>query len=248
MKLLLSTFTMAFIFTACDAPVRTRVPTASDYSVAQTESDSYTEGTGTTDGSGVVDSGETGNETTEPGFEDCEYLSPEFNGGSLGNFGLCRHTTDERRYKTVFAQSNYSGTCFIPVHVQTSGNSFKLGNAECVHNQADTNYYMTLTKELVAPYFSYSRPEAINGVMVIQASSLNSYMGCMNSKEDYLIGTTGCCLQRVYNQSTGRYSCTSINSQCESAANNYANNICALFKQNHGNNYRQVTFSGTQGY
>lgn len=241
MKFTLPAFILSFILVSCDAPVRTRVPTQSEYSGINTNNltddkeDTTTPSTGDT----VTEVEDT---VTEPGFENCEYMAPEYNGGSLGNFGLCAHSTDERRYKTVFAQSNTSGTCFVPVHISSNGNSFKLGRAECVHNQADTNYYMTLNKEMVPPNFSYPRPETINGVMVIAASSLNSYMGCMNSKEDYFIGTNGCCLSRIYNPSTNRYSCLQPNPQCESAANNYANNICSLFVQNHGNHYRQVVF------
>jgi hypothetical protein len=245
MKLILLTFIMTFIFVSCDAPMRTRVPTSVDY--ANVQGNGFDEGDGNNQnnnngGQGGIDTGDTNNDQEEPGFENCEYMSPEYNGGSIGNFGLCRHTTDERRYKSIFAQSNPAGTCFVPVHIQNSGNSFKLGKAECVHNSADTNYYMTLNKELVAPNFSYPRPETINGVMVIASASLNAYMGCMNSKEDYFLGTQGCCLQQVYNPSTNRYSCVQPNPQCESGANNYANNICSLFVTNHGNHYRQVTF------
>jgi hypothetical protein len=250
MKLLLLTFIMTFIFASCDAPVRTRVPTSIEYTngLAQPDGKIY-DNLGNEiiqnedDEDGDITANANTNGQEEPGFEECEYMSPQFNGGSIGNFGLCAHKTDERRYKSIFSQSNSEGTCFVPVHIQNSGNSFKLGKAECVHNNADTNYYMTLNKELVAPTFSYPRPETINGVMVIAAKSMNAYMGCMNSKEDYFIGTQGCCLQRVYNPSTNRYSCTQPNPQCESGANNYANNICSLFVTNHGNNYRQVTFN-----
>ena len=248
MKLILFTFFMTFNFVSCDAPVRTRVPTSVDYANVQGNGN-FDNNQGNNNqgyGDGGINTGSTGNNGNnnqeEPGFENCEYMSPEYNGGSIGNFGLCRHTSDERRYKSIFAQSNTAGTCFVPVHIQNNGNSFKLGKAECVHNNADTNYYMTLNKELVAPNFSYPRAEAINGVMVIATQSLNAYMGCMNSKEDYFLGTQGCCLQRVYNQSTNRYSCIQPNPQCESGANNYANNICSMFITNHGNHYRQVTF------
>jgi hypothetical protein len=243
MKLILFTFFMTFNFVSCDAPVRTRVPTSVDYANIQGNGN-FNNNQGNGDG-GVNTTSTVNNDSNnqeEPGFENCEYMSPEYNGGSIGNFGLCRHSSDERRYKSIFAQSNSAGTCFVPVHIQNNGNSFKLGIAECVHNNADTNYYMTLNKELVAPNFSFPRPEAINGVMVIATQSLNAYMGCMNSKEDYFLGTQGCCLQRVYNQSTNRYSCIQPNPQCESGANNYANNICSMFITNHGNNYRQVTF------
>jgi hypothetical protein len=248
---------ITFFTFACDAPVRTRVPTSPDYnSISGQEFDnpsSYGSGgcsAGSSSGCGGSttcsggsctnnDGGTSSTNTNEPGYENCD-LSLQHYGGSLGYFGLCQHNSDERRFKAVFSQSSTSGSCFIPIHIQGDGTSFKLGIAECVHNNANTNYYMTLNKEMMPPTFSYPRPEQINGVMVIATNSVNSYMGCMNAKEDYFIATYGCCYQSVpYN---GRYYCLQTNPACESAANNYANDICNSFVQNHGNNYRQVSF------
>ncbi len=107
---------------------------------------------------------------------------------------------------------------------------------------------MTLQKEKVPPTFSYPRQEAINAVMVIKATSLNSYMGCMNSKEDYLLAAYSqvqpgqpCCYQRVYH--AGRYHCLQANPTCDSAANNAAATTCNNFKSTHGSNYKQVPFN-----
>jgi hypothetical protein len=248
MKLLLGLTLLSFITTSCDQPQRTRVPTSSNYVSGQdTDSEfpsSYNmgdgeQGDGIGTGDGNTDTGSGTNSQGEAGFQNCD-ISTQYNGGSLGSFGLCQHDSDERRFKVKFSQSNTAGTCFVPVHVQSGGNSFKLGIAECVHNQADNNYYMTLNKEMTPPNFSYPRAEALNGVMVISASSVNAYMGCMNSKEDFLVATQGCCYQKVpYN---GRYYCLQPNAQCENTANNYANNVCGQFVQNHTNNYRQVSF------
>ena len=244
MKLLTLLTLLSFILVSCDAPVRTRVPTDEVLSTgsgglgAAQEEEQEEEGNGGNGNNG--NNGNTGNE--EPGFEDCAYLTPQFNGGSIGYFGICQNENDERSHKAIFAESSTQGTCFVPIHIQNDGTSFKLGRAECVHNQANKNYYMNLNKELVPPNFSYPRPEKINGVMVIKYDSLNAYMGCMNSKEDFLRTTPGCCYNQVYNPSTGRYNCTNPNPQCDQAANNYANNICNLFVQNHTDNYRQVNF------
>lgn len=245
MKLLLNLFILSFITLACDQPVKTRVPSATNYQSGTNNFNNTGQGIVQEEESGTdvnTGSGSNNGSNTEVEFDHCPYLSPEHNGGALGNFGLCQGANDERRFKTIFSQANTNGTCFVPIHILSNGNSFKLGRAECVHNKANTNYYMTLYKEKVAPYFTYARPEAVNGVMVIGASSLNSYMGCMNGKEDYYIGTQGCCYSRRYNSSTNRYSCVSANPQCENAANNYATNICQLFVQNHSSNYRQVNF------
>ena len=56
------------------------------------------------------------------------------------------------------------------------------------------------------------------------------------------VATNGCCFQQVYNPTTAKYNCVQPNQQCESAANNYANNVCGMFVQNHSNSYRQVNF------
>jgi hypothetical protein len=241
MKQLLGLLTLSMIISACDAPVRTRVPTTGSFSsggVTQGQPGYVDPGTGSNT-TGTTTGSQGNNVIQEPGFENCD-LSLSFSGGSLGYFGLCKHTSDERRYKAVFAQSNTAGTCFVPVHKQSSGSSYKLGIAECVHNQANTNYYMTLNKEMMPPTFSYPRPEAINAVMVIKASSVNAYMGCMNAKNDFFVGTQGCCYQSVPFQ--GRIHCVNPNPQCEAPANNYANTVCSTFVQNHSNHYRQVSF------
>ncbi len=245
MKLLTLLTLLSFFLVSCDAPVRTRVPTDETLTKGgiDTASQNEDEGDDGDDGTGNDGNGNNGNnQNEEPGYEDCAYLTPQFNGGSIGYFGVCQNSNDERGHKAIFAESSTQGTCFVPIHIQNSGNSFKLGRAECVHNQANKNYYMTLTKELVPPNFSYPRPEKINGVMVIKATSLNAYMGCMNSKEDFFISTQGCCYNQVYNPSTGRNNCINPNPQCDQAANNYANNVCNAFVQAHTDNYRQVNF------
>jgi hypothetical protein len=240
MKILTLFLLFSFILISCDAPVRTRVPVSDNFEgvVDQGTVDTTTT---TNAGNGTNGNPPIDNES-QVGFEHCPYVDPEFDGGSMGYFGLCQNEDDHRVFKAVFAQSSTQGNCFIPIHILENGNSFKLGKAECVHNQPDQNYYMTLTKETVPPSYSYPRPEDVNGVMVIKLESVNAYMGCMNAKEDFLTATNGCCFQRTYNQSTGRYNCVQPNQQCIPAADNYANNICNMFVQNHSNSYRQVNF------
>ena len=218
---------------ACDAPQRTRFPTNPDYSTIQgsTEGSGYTDcdssyeencGSSTTTGQngGSTTSTTSGNTTsgsnTQMGFESCSNTT-EFYGGSIGYFGLCRHADDERQYKALFNQTDLTvGTCFVPIHIQ-NGKSFKLGIAECVHNQANRDYYMTLNKQ---------RPEPINGVMVLKASAVNAYMQCMNAKANYIAGHPGC----------------QFNQQCLAAADQYAYQVCNAFVQQHSNDYKQVQF------
>ncbi len=241
MKLLLGFLILTIFTVSCDAPVRTRVPTAPSYDSISDQEFVKPDGPGVTTGDNgtIGTTGTNGGGSSEPGFDNCD-ISLQYSGGNVGYFGMCQHSSDERRFKVTFAQSSTAGTCFVPVHVQNGGNSYKLGIAECVHNQANTPYYMTLNKEMMPPTFSYPRAEQVNGVMVIAANSVNAYMGCMNAKEDYYISTNGCCYQQVpYN---GRLYCLQPNQQCESAANSYANSVCSTFVQNHSNNYRQVSF------
>jgi hypothetical protein len=236
------TFFLLFSFTliSCDAPVRTRIPVTDNF-----ESDTSGQVPGvvpvgtTTTKTGYIDQDDN---TSQAGFEHCPYLDPDLDGGSVGYFGICQNENDNRVFKAIFAETSTQGNCFIPIHILDNGNSYKLGKAECVHSQPEKNYYMTLIKEAMPPSYSYPRPEQVNGVMVIKLQSVNAYMGCMNAKEDFFVATNGCCLSKTYNQSTGRYNCAQANQQCEPSANNYANNICNMFVQNHGNNYRQVNF------
>lgn len=224
---------------ACDAPQRTRYPT-NDYSTIQGfdngnesgydpcessyEDDCATNGsngnntnagTNSSNGSTNSSNGSTGN-SGEMGFETCSNTTPHY-GGSVGYFGLCQHDDDERQYKTRFNQSDLTiGTCFVPINIQ-NGKSFNLGIAECVHNQANRDYYMTLNKQ---------RPEPINGVMVLKASAVNSYMQCMNAKANYIAGHPGC----------------QFNPACLAAADQYAYATCNAFVQQHSNDYKQVEF------
>lgn len=226
-----SLFLILFALGACDAPQRTRFPTNPDYSTVQGFSDdgtftecdtSYEEDCGQNSGNGSngsntnTSTSSTSGNSTEMGFESCSNTTP-FYGGSVGYFGLCKHADDERQFKARFNQSDLSiGTCFVPIHI-LNGKSFKLGIAECVHNQANRDYYMTLNKQ---------RPEAINGVMVLKASAVNAYMQCMNAKANYIAGHPGC----------------QYNAQCLAAADQYAYSVCNSFVQQHSNDYKQVEF------
>lgn len=247
MKLLLLMTSLSLFVASCDAPVRTRVPTSEDYASIPAQNfdqGGNTTGTNGTNGTnGTTNTtGNNGQTTSEQGYDHCPYLTPDLYGKDIGYLGLCQNSNDERQFKAIFAESDSTGTCFVPVSILSNGNSYKLGIAECVHNQADTNYYMTLRKEMMPPNYNYPRTEAINGVMVISYESVNAYMGCMNSKEQYYATTQGCCYNPVYNQAVGRWTCTNPNPYCETAATNFANNICNLFVQNHSNKYIQVNF------
>jgi hypothetical protein len=222
---------LPFILSACDVPQRTRFPTQTTDPVTLGDGgyenyDGYTNGeggsTGTTSTNGSTGTtGSTGTSGTqgnnELGFENCTNTTPYY-GGSVGYFGLCKHSDDERKFKARFAQTDVVvGTCFVPMHI-VDGNSYKLGIAECVHNQANTNYFMTLYKQ---------RPEPINGVMVLKASAVNSFMQCMNAKANYIAAHPGC----------------EFNATCLQQADQYAYTVCNTFVQQHSNDYKQVDFN-----
>jgi len=206
---------------ACDAPQKVRT------TYTTTPSSSGTSGNGTdnaTDGSnggGTTDGGTTTpttpDPTTEAGFENCNINYQFYGGSQIGYFGVCKNSTTETKFKLKMKSTDSTvGTCFVPINIQSNGNSFKLGIAECVHNEADKVYSMTLTKE---------RSETINGIMVLKANALNSYMGCMSAKVDFMKAYPGC----EYDYS------------CMQAAANYANQICTSFVQNYANLYKQIS-------
>jgi len=109
-----------------------------------------------------------------PGFENCS-LNYQYYGASFGFFGACQNSTNERLFKVKFQNSISQAMCFVPVHYNDDGTSYKLGRAECAQSIASGAVYtVPTTKDL--PNIN------VNGLMVIKYSSLNSYMQCMNYK------------------------------------------------------------------
>ena len=165
-------------------------------------------------------------EASEPGYENCN-LGYSFYGGTLGYFGICQQSNNERGFKFKFQNqytcqggSNMStncGTCIIPMHMLSNGTSYKLGPAQCVHQNAGQTYYGT---------FSKVGTEAINAAIVIHRYSLDSFTQCMNAKSNYLSQ----CYGGAYNQ------------QCLQGAESYATQVCTSFTQQHSNYYKQVSF------
>ncbi|MEX0798128.1 MAG: hypothetical protein WD025_01710 [Bacteriovoracaceae bacterium] len=209
-----------FLTVACDAPQRTRYPTSASGDYSSVFGDSGAGGSsqgGSGDGNGNGDGGADDHGSSEPGFEECN-LGHQYYGGNIGYFGVCQNSGDERKFKSSFAKADISeGTCFVPMHIQGS-QSFNVGRAECVHNQANKTYYMTLYK---------SRQDDTNGVMVLKAGSVNAFMQCMSAKANYIQSRPGCLYD--YN--------------CMQAANQYASTVCNSFVKNHQNNYKQVHFN-----
>lgn len=211
-------FASILIFTqACDQPTRTRIPSNQTGTSGNTQN--FTDpAIGDEDGGGgdnvtPVNPGEGGDQM--PGFENC-ILDYQYFVSNIGSFALCQNQNQENRFKLKMQNSDLQhGTCFVPVHVQSNNQSFKLGIAECVKNQAGREYNMILTKE---------RGEAINGVMVVKATAINAYMQCMSAKVDFISAYPGC----------------QYDAACMQAADNYANSVCTQFVQVYSNDYKQV--------
>lgn len=204
------------MFASCDNPTRTRLQPVADIVDPSTNNNVV----GTDGGSGQETPGSTPTDpdpTIDDGFQDCNLGYQYYGGSQIGNFGLCQSTLNPSVFKVKLAKADKSlGNCFVPVHIVDGGNSFKLGIAECVHNDAGKTYDMTLTRQ---------RPEALNGVMVIKAgSAINAYMSCMSAKVDYMRSVPNC----QYSQ------------QCMIQANNHANYICTQFVGTYSTFYRQV--------
>ncbi len=144
-------------------------------------------------------------------------LGQRYNGGTIGNFGICQSSLDRRKMKASFAESDISeGTCFVPMHMEDT-KSYQLGIPECVHNQKDTIYDIPLT---------VYRPERVNAVMVLKFRATAPFQECMSAKSNY-----------IYGQINYTYSAT-----CRASANAYANCVCSTFVNNHSDSYKQVIF------
>lgn len=205
---------------ACDQPTRTRIPTTDKNGIdspVNFTTPTSGDGSDNTSGDGITDTnnGTGGTNTPMPGFDNC-ILDYQYFATNIGSFALCQNENQENRFRLKMQNSDIqNGTCFVPVHVQSNGQSFKLGIAECVRNQAGQEYDMILTKE---------RSEAINGVMVVKANAINAYMQCMSAKVDFISAYPGC----------------QYDPACMQAADNYANSVCTQFVQVYSNDYKQV--------
>ncbi len=214
-----------FFYMACDGPQRTRNPYGN---IASQDSFNFSDnpsnqspGDNNSDDSSNDDSSDDNNDNsnnTTTGFEDCS-LSYKYYERQIGYFGLCQSTKDETRFKLKMANTDTSvGTCFVPIHILSNNTSFNLGIAECVHNEGNKVYEMTLAK---------NRSEPTNGVMVLKYSTLNNYMACMSAKSHFMnniIYDTQC-----YYNSQGN-------------PNTYANCLCSKFASNYKGSYLQIKF------
>ncbi len=173
----------------------------------------------------------------EPGFENCD-ISYRFNGGfNIGTFALCQSSLQSANFRLRMAQSDLSvGTCFVPLHINNDGSSFKLGIAECVHNQQGTIYPMILTTDQTLTIDPQTGQNyELNGVMVIKAGdAVARFFDCLGARDNFL---------QSYFQSTPN---CEFNQQCvaqgNNLANNFANNICSQFVGNYNDSYLQVRF------
>lgn len=214
---------ITFTLFGCDQPIKSRyvngggsLGTGFDMGSGNNIGTNGDNGSGSTTSSSTTGQSTTGGQLGD-GYENCT-LNYQYYGGSFGYFGICQHATNERQFKAKFQTSNTQGICFVPVHFNDDGSSYKVGRAECSNAIASGSIYtIPTTKDVSA---------SINGVMVIQYSSLNSYMQCMTYKANYLAANPAC----------------QYNSYCLQQVNQQANIICQNFKTNHSNNYKQVQF------
>lgn len=236
MKLITFILLAPIFFMSCDTPQRTRTPYQIPLTQGTGTSDTDNNGNGNSgtdnvtnsdtnsgsdnssnDNSNNNDNNDSSNSSTT-GFEDCN-LEYQYFGNSIGYFGLCQNSESETKFKLKMASSDSSlGTCFVPLNIQNNNNSFNVGIAECVHNEANKDYDMTLTK---------NRSEAINGIMVIKANALNAFMQCMSAKTDFINAYAPTC---------------AYDTNCLIAAENYAASVCNQFVQTYSNYYLQVQF------
>jgi len=223
MKAKLITLTVLFILSACDVPQRTRYPSSSDIPINTVTDEAGEESpfnpgeeTGTDQGSGD------GAQDYGVGFEECN-LGHRYNGGTIGNFGICQSSQSSRLFKISFQQpSLYEGTCVVPMSYN-DGKSYQLGMPECVKNAADTVYTVPLT--------TYNYGVKVTAAMVIrygqQGEVVNHFQSCMSAKQNYLRGN----INWTYGTS-----CTN------NGPDAYAQCVCNAFVDNYSDSYKQVIF------
>lgn len=216
MKILILLSTILFL-ASCDNPTRTRLqPVTADVAFTDDVVDSSVNpvagsGTDTDDGKSTNDP------TVVNGFEDCNLGYQYYGGPKIGNFGLCQSTEFDSIFKVKLSQTDLvTGVCFVPVHIISGGNSYKIGIAECVRNESGKEYQFILTKQSSEP---------INGVMVIKAGApTNEYFNCMSARSTFIAQNPGC----------------QNSQQCMIQADSYANYVCTQFVGTYSTFYSQV--------
>ena len=217
--------------TACDQPVRTRVPTVQDVSGSSAFTQSNMTDDKETEVSSFAD--------LDVEFQHCQLMMQNtVNGGDLGKIGLCQGSYDKLKLLTYFEKSNANGTCFIPISRtnttdmatgQVVTTTAVLGRAQCVKNTAGSLYKIQFELDRQDQPFNY--------IVALDYSILDSYFACQNAKEDYFATHKSViyphynCCQKTYKTSFG-YRCQNplINpaQACLIPATNFANQICSF--------------------
>lgn len=231
MKSILTITIITFMLASCDTPTRNRyidtggtgINTSGTINPDTTVS-GYTQGG--IDDNITTNTATNTNTTTEQGYESCN-LTPQYYGGTMGYFGVCKHSNDDRGFKFKFStrygcqggtnESTNCGNCFIPMHKKSSGGSYALGPAQCVHNDAGKEYYGT---------FSIYLNQPVNAIMAIHRYAVDSFFQCMGAYQSYLNNCSG----------------GASNPYCIQQASAYADSVCTSFENTHRQNYKQVSF------
>jgi hypothetical protein len=226
MKVLVTTLTF-LLLSACNPPQQERFI---DYSFDGQQGsgfNNFTSGSGTsTNTDNFVPNPNTDPTNLGPGFEFCD-LGYRYSINQLGYFGICRHNSAENMYKFQFNQTPaMPGVCFVPMHRNADGSSFKVGMAECVQS-----VYIQPNNVLNLVFRSKELPDTINAVMVVYSNSLTPFMDCQNGKAQFY-QANGCSCD-IYGQ---------CNKPVCYQADSYAQQICETFVSNHAGYYRQVNF------
>jgi hypothetical protein len=223
---IITLFIFILLLVACDAQRRDRFL---DQTLVKGSSDGYAQDIYNNGGNQFGNEDDfitsTDPQNLGPGFEYCD-LGFQYNISAIGYFGMCKHATYENIYKVKFQTTPPpQGMCFVPMHRQADGSSFRVGVAECTQStNIMPNYVLTV------PFMSKELPNIINSVIVIHSSSLNSFLECQNAKTNFY-AANGC--------NCNEYGC---NKQICYQADAHAQQVCNNFISNHGNKYRQVNF------
>jgi hypothetical protein len=221
------------ILTACDQPQTVRYGGLGGYKqnpVGTNDAGNNT-GIGGDLEDGFTSTGNTSFDTTTenelgPGFEFCNLQSPHYI-VDTGNFSLCQSEASETQFVLKVNASDYSqGTCIIPMNTNPQGVSVYLGPAQCSYHSKNQILRGTLYKTR-AGY----ETRAINSVMVMKRTTLNSFLNCMEAVTNFTYKNCPNCPNNCSSQSWY---------QCLNSAQAQMSQMCNYFESQ--GNYIQISF------
>lgn len=216
------------VIAGCDAPTRSRFPSASSSSdsIGAPGTGGFTPTptptlpvTPTTPGmaQGFDNCAMTGVSLMYDPYATCVEKQTSPSAPCPSKVSLCKSSLNEAQIRFTTTVNNTSNRyCIIPTYKDAAGNSTYIGNPQCTYVNANQVYNTSLEKNR-----SGFSAFPINGMMVMFESMLVEYFGCMDGYTKFL--QANCPVNQ--------------NSACVQAASNYRAQVCNQFKTKYANYY-----------